>query len=77
MDIKIVSYNIHGLPWQYDNDELICEYLIKSNADILCLQEVFTVEMNKKFEENEDLEFVFDQVREQTEDEIMDILYDR
>ncbi len=42
MKIKIVSYNIHGLPWQYDNDELICEYLIKSNADILCLQEVFT-----------------------------------
>lgn len=40
--IKIVSYNIHGLPWQYDNDELICDYLIKSNADILCLQEVFT-----------------------------------
>ena len=42
MNIKIVSYNIHGLPWQYDNDELICDYLIKSNADILFLQEVFT-----------------------------------
>lgn len=40
--IKMVSYNIHGLPWQYDNDELICQYLIESNADILCLQEVFT-----------------------------------
>ena len=50
---------------------------IRSHAWVDCLQEVFTVEMNKKFEENEDLEFVFDQVREQTEDEIMGILYDR
>lgn len=42
-----------------------------------CLQEVFTLEMNKKFEENENLGFVLDQVREQTEDEIMVILYGR
>lgn len=40
-----------------------------------CLQEVFTVEMNKNFEDNgrKNLEFMFDQIREQTEDEIMGI----
>jgi exonuclease III len=41
-NISIVSYNIHGLPWHLDNTEEICNYLIKSNVDILCLQEVFT-----------------------------------
>ena len=46
--IKIVSYNICGLPWwgnlfgdPYDRIDKITDFLIKTDADVICLQEVF------------------------------------
>lgn len=46
--IKIISYNICGLPrWYnlfgdpYDRIDKIADFLIKTDADVICLQEVF------------------------------------
>ena len=46
--IKIISYNICGMPWwinlfgdPYDRIDKIADFLIKTNADVICLQEVF------------------------------------
>ena len=46
--IKIISYNICGMPWwinlfgdPYDRINKIADFLIKTDVDVICLQEVF------------------------------------
>ena len=42
MELRIITYNTHGLPWSRDRSKEISEWLSTQGADILCLQEVFT-----------------------------------
>ena len=42
MELRIITYNTHGLPWSRDRSKEISKWLSTQGADILCLQEVFT-----------------------------------
>jgi len=42
MDVSILTYNTHGLPWSRGRFKEIAAWLSEQNADIICLQEVFT-----------------------------------
>lgn len=42
MDVSILTYNTHGLPWSCNRTREIGEWLVKQHVDFICLQEVFT-----------------------------------
>ena len=42
MNLRILTYNIHGLPWSKNNSASIVLYISHILPDVLCLQEVFT-----------------------------------
>jgi exonuclease III len=42
MEVSIITYNTHGLPWSRGRFKEIAGWLSDQNADIVCLQEVFT-----------------------------------
>lgn len=42
MDVNILTYNTHGLPWSRDRTKEICDWIAVKQPHILCLQEVFT-----------------------------------
>lgn len=49
MAIRILTYNIHGLPWIHCPIEAIFLWVyVKSRADIVCLQEVFSKKLKEK-----------------------------
>ncbi len=41
MQVNLLTYNIHGLPWARDHIESICNFLLEKMPSIICLQEVF------------------------------------
>ena len=41
MDCRILTYNIHGLPWSRRNEKAICRWIGSWRPPIVCLQEVF------------------------------------
>lgn len=43
MDISIITYNIHGLPWIRCPVEAIAAWVLQRAPDILCFQELFKV----------------------------------
>ena len=47
MEIKLLTYNIHGLPWTRTDTEAIAHWLPTTGADIFCFQEVFTEHARK------------------------------
>jgi endonuclease/exonuclease/phosphatase family metal-dependent hydrolase len=49
MGLRILSYNIHGLPWiQCPIETILLWAFLKSEADVICLQEVFTETLKQK-----------------------------
>lgn len=52
MDLRIITYNIHGLPWCGINVAAIADWLFqKTSSEIICLQEVFSKQHRKVFQE--------------------------
>lgn len=52
MKIRILTYNIHGLPWANQNIDLILLWIFyKCEADIVCFQECFTHYSRRMIEE--------------------------
>lgn len=47
--MRILSYNVHGLPWSRNQSPSIVRYLSSIHPDVLCLQEVFTKKMRDYF----------------------------
>jgi hypothetical protein len=43
MEVNILTYNTHGLPWSRDTKKEITAWIVQKQPDILCLQEVFTL----------------------------------
>lgn len=51
MLLKILTYNIHGLPWCGTNIEAIAEWIFRdSGASIICLQESFSMDQRHIFQ---------------------------
>jgi exonuclease III len=49
MKLKVLSYNIRGLPWiECPIDSILFWSFMKSEPDFICLQEVFTSKLMKK-----------------------------
>ncbi len=49
--LRILSYNIHGLPWiQCPIEAILLWAYVKCRCDILCLQEVFSRKLRQKLE---------------------------
>jgi len=42
MNVNLLTYNTHGLPWSRKRTKEICDWLLTQRPHILCLQEVFT-----------------------------------
>lgn len=52
MDLRIITYNIHGLPWCGINVAAIADWLFqKTSSEIICLQEVFSKQHRKIFQD--------------------------
>ena len=52
MKIRLLTYNIHGLPWCTQNIDLILLWIFyKCEADIVCFQECFTRYSRQRIEE--------------------------
>jgi mRNA deadenylase 3'-5' endonuclease subunit Ccr4 len=51
MDCRILTYNIHGLPWSKRNEKAICRWIATWRPPIVCLQEVFLPEVARFFTE--------------------------
>lgn len=49
MGLRILTYNIHGLPWiQCPIEAILLWIYVKCRCDILCLQEVFSKKLKQK-----------------------------
>lgn len=49
MNIRVLTYNIHGLPWiQCDLDKILEWLFTVPNADIICIQELWSEPARKK-----------------------------
>lgn len=42
MDVNLLTYNTHGLPWSRVTTKDICDWISEKQPHIICLQEVFT-----------------------------------
>jgi exonuclease III len=52
MKIKVLTYNIHGMPWANTDIKKIFTWVFhKSGADIVCLQEVWSLKQRKLLQE--------------------------
>lgn len=52
MNLKVLTYNVFGMPWSYSSIESILLWsLYKTDAEILCFQEVFSDEHKQKLQE--------------------------
>lgn len=52
MNLRLLTYNVFGMPWGYESISKILEWLLNNtDADIICLQEVFSKSERHKIEE--------------------------
>jgi exonuclease III len=47
--MRLLSYNVHGLPWSKDQSASIVRYVSHIRPDVLCFQEVFTDKLRSYF----------------------------
>lgn len=51
MEVQILTYNTHGLPWSRNTTQKITEWLVQKRPSLLGLQEVFTLKDRKTYKE--------------------------
>ena len=56
MQVSILTYNTHGLPWSRDESKAIARWLPSCGASVICLQEVFTEQRRNVYESQLNLE---------------------
>lgn len=49
MEVNLLTYNTHGLPWSRNTTKEICAWISAKQPHIVCLQEVFTVRARKYY----------------------------
>ena len=51
MALRILTYNVHGLPWiQCPIEAILLWAYVKCRCDVICLQEVFSRKLREKIE---------------------------
>jgi len=59
MTLRILTYNIRGLPWVSCPIDDILSWIVKRKCDIICLQEVFTRSLQMRIELQDDWNVFF------------------